>query len=41
VVQPNVVTRDRKAGVQTGQLIVVTETGVESLQKFPRGFARV
>jgi Xaa-Pro dipeptidase len=41
VVQPNVVTRDRKAGVQTGQLIVITETGVESLQKFPRGFARV
>ena len=41
VVQPNVVTRDGKAGVQTGQLIVITETGVESLQKFPRGFARV
>jgi len=41
VVQPNVVTPDRKAGVQTGQLIVITETGVESLQKFPRGFARV
>lgn len=41
VVQPNVVTPDRKAGVQTGQLVVITETGVESLQKFPRGFARV
>lgn len=41
VVQPNVVTLDRKAGVQTGQLIVITETGVESLQKFPRGFGRV
>ena len=41
VVQPNVVTPDRKAGVQTGQLIVITATGVESLQKFPRGFARV
>ncbi len=38
VVQPNVVTRDWKAGVQTGNLVVVTETGVRSLQKFPRGF---
>jgi len=41
VVQPNVVTTDRKAGVQTGQLVVITESGVESLQKFPRGFAQV
>ena len=41
VVQPNVVTPDRKAGVQTGQLVVITESGVESLQKFPRGFAQV
>jgi Xaa-Pro dipeptidase len=38
VVQPNVVTRDWKAGVQTGNLVVVTDTGVRSLQKFPRGF---
>ena len=38
VVQPNVVTRDWKAGVQTGNLIVVTEAGARSLQKFPRGF---
>jgi hypothetical protein len=36
-----VVTRDHKAGVQTGQLVVITKDGVESLQKFPRGFARV
>jgi Xaa-Pro aminopeptidase len=41
VVQPNVVTRDHKSGVQTGHLVVITETGVESLQKYPRGFARV
>ncbi|MBX9841930.1 MAG: M24 family metallopeptidase [Xanthobacteraceae bacterium] len=41
VVQPNVVTRDRKAGVQTGQLVLITESGVESLQQFPRGFARL
>ncbi|MFN3348072.1 M24 family metallopeptidase [Pseudorhodoplanes sp.] len=38
VVQPNVVTRDWSAGVQTGNLVVVTDTGVRSLQKFPRGF---
>jgi Xaa-Pro dipeptidase len=37
VVQPNVITPDQKAGVQTGDLVVVTETGVEVLQKSPRG----
>jgi len=41
VVQPNVVTHDRKAGVQTGELVLITETGVESLHSFPRGFLRV
>ena len=41
VIQPNVVTRDGTAGVQTGQLVVITKNGVESLQHFPRGFARV
>lgn len=38
VVQPNVVTKDWKAGVQTGNLVVVTDTGARSLQNFPRGF---
>jgi Xaa-Pro dipeptidase len=38
VIQPNVVTKDWKAGVQTGNLILVTDTGVRSLQKFPRGY---
>jgi Xaa-Pro aminopeptidase len=38
VIQPNIVTPDWKAGVQTGNLVVVTETGARSLQKFPRGF---
>lgn len=38
VVQPNVVTMDGKAGVQTGQLLLVTENGTRSLQQFPRGF---
>ena len=37
VVQPNVVTTDHRAGVQTGQLILVTKEGARSLQRFPRG----
>jgi Xaa-Pro aminopeptidase len=41
VIQPNVVTRDGKAGVQTGELVVITGSGIESLHKFPRGFLRV
>jgi Xaa-Pro dipeptidase len=41
VIQPNVVTRDGKAGVQTGELVVIRETGIESLHRFPRGFAQV
>jgi len=38
VVQPNVVTRDGKAGVQTGHLVVVTDSGAKVLQRFPRGY---
>jgi Xaa-Pro aminopeptidase len=41
VIQPNVVTMDGKAGVQTGELVVITKDGIESLHRFPRGFARV
>ena len=37
VVQPNVITRDETAGVQTGELFLITETGCESLHHFPRG----
>jgi Xaa-Pro aminopeptidase len=37
VVQPNVVTREETAGVQTGELLLVTEDGAESLHDFPRG----
>ena len=40
VVQPNVVTRDHKAGVQVGELIRVTKTGFERLHRAPRGFFR-
>jgi Xaa-Pro aminopeptidase len=41
VLQPNVITRDEQAGVQTGELVLVTDTGWESLHRFPRGFARL
>jgi Xaa-Pro dipeptidase len=37
VIQPNVVTRDGKAGVQTGELVVVTDQGIERLHTMPRG----
>ncbi len=38
VIQPNVVTRDHKAGVQTGEMVVITKSGVERLHSIPRGF---
>ena len=38
VIQPNVVTRDGKAGVQTGEMVVITETGIERMHTVPRGF---
>jgi Xaa-Pro dipeptidase len=41
VIQPNVVTADGKAGVQTGELVLITATGIESLHAVPRGFMRV
>ena len=37
VVQPNVITKDEKAGVQFGQCVRVTRTGFESLHVFPAG----
>jgi Xaa-Pro aminopeptidase len=37
VVQPNVITRDEKAGVQVGELVRVTRTGFESLHRMPHG----
>jgi Xaa-Pro dipeptidase len=41
VVQPNVVTRDGKAGVQTGEMLLITASGTERMHAYPRGFARV
>jgi Xaa-Pro aminopeptidase len=41
VIQPNVVTRDGKAGVQTGEMVVITESGIERLHAMPRGFVQL
>lgn len=40
VVQPNVCTRDHRAGVQTGELFEITADGARSLHAFPSGFLR-
>ncbi|MCL4802218.1 MAG: M24 family metallopeptidase [Burkholderiales bacterium] len=37
VVQPNVVTPDLRAGVQVGELVLVTDAGAERLHALPRG----
>ncbi len=41
VVQPNVATRDGTAGVQTGELLLVTEHGPERLHGYPPGLHQV
>jgi Xaa-Pro dipeptidase len=41
VIQPNVVTRDESAGVQTGELIAVTADGAERLHHYERGLLRI
>lgn len=41
VIQPNVTTRDGKAGVQTGELVLITATGLERLHTLPRGFGTI
>ena len=38
VVQPNVISRDERMGLQLGQLHVVTETGLEPLHVLPLDF---
>ncbi|MQA76355.1 MAG: M24 family metallopeptidase [Solirubrobacterales bacterium] len=40
VVQPNVITRDETAGVQTGELLLVGERGPERLHAVERGMLR-
>ena len=41
VIQPNVVTPDESAGVQTGELIAVTSGGAERLHDYERGLLRI
>jgi len=41
VIQPNVVTRDGKRGLQVGNLVEITPTGARTLQKFPIKFMRI
>ena len=41
VIQPNVVTRDGNAGVQVGELVVVTQTGCERIHAAPGEFFRL
>jgi Xaa-Pro aminopeptidase len=38
VIQPNVVTLDGKAGVQTGEMVLITKDGIERMHDVPRGF---
>jgi Xaa-Pro dipeptidase len=37
VIQPNVITKDERAGIQAGEAVRVTETGAESMHTAPRG----
>jgi len=41
VVQPNVITRDHKAGVQVGEMIRITRDGFERIHRAKRGLFRV
>jgi Xaa-Pro dipeptidase len=41
VIQPNVVTGDESAGVQTGELVAVTADGAERLHDYERGLLRI
>jgi Xaa-Pro aminopeptidase len=38
VIQPNVISPDERMGVQVGELVRVTRTGVESLHRYPMRF---
>jgi Xaa-Pro aminopeptidase len=40
VVQPNVITRDKTAGVQTGEMVRVTGTGFQTLHNMSHGLFR-
>jgi Xaa-Pro aminopeptidase len=40
VIQPNVITPDEQSGVQVGELVRVTRTGIERLHAYPMRFTR-
>lgn len=40
VIQPNIITPDERMGLQVGELVRVTATGVESLHSYPMRFIR-
>lgn len=40
VIQPNVITEDEQRGVQVGELVRITETGIERLHSYPMLFTR-
>lgn len=41
VVQPNVTSKDGRAGVQTGECMLITGDGCKSIHAFPPGFRRI
>ena len=41
VIQPNVITTDERAGVQTGELVLITDDGWAPLHDFPHGFGQI
>ncbi len=40
VIQPNVITHDERMGVQVGELVRVTRTGIERLHRYPMRFTQ-
>ncbi len=40
VIQPNIITPDEQSGVQVGELVRVTRTGIERLHAYPMRFTR-
>jgi Xaa-Pro aminopeptidase len=38
VIQPSVMTRDEKAGIQTGELVHITASGAQRIHEAPKGF---
>ncbi len=40
VIQPNIITADERMGVQVGEMLRVTQTGVEALHRYPMRFVQ-